>query len=122
MSQDLNVTFDTLSYVKTLEKAGFARDQAEALATANFRIFAELITHTLATKTDIKALDVTMKTEIKRLDAKIESLHTELKKDIEILRSDLARDISNVKVDVLRWVVPMLIGQTAVLAALVKLL
>jgi hypothetical protein len=41
-----------------------------------------------------------------------------LQKEIEQVRADIAR----AKVDILKWVVPLMVGQVAVIAALVKLL
>lgn len=48
------VTFDTLDYSKNLEKAGFTREQAEALASAQ----AKLIEDGVATKRDLKELEL----------------------------------------------------------------
>ena len=48
------VTFDTLNFSKRLEQAGFTREQAEALASEQ----AKLIEDGLATKRDLKELEI----------------------------------------------------------------
>jgi hypothetical protein len=46
------VNFDTLEYVKELEKNGFTAQQAEALATSQKRAFEQALETQLATKRD----------------------------------------------------------------------
>lgn len=47
------ITFDTHEYIKTLEKGGISREQAEALANAQRQALSEMITlRDLATKKD----------------------------------------------------------------------
>ncbi|MBF0236973.1 MAG: DUF1640 domain-containing protein [SAR324 cluster bacterium] len=91
--------FDTLQFYSRLEKAGFTKDQVE--------IVTELVKETqeksfksigekLASKEDL----IKIKEEINRLEFKIEQT----------------------KVDVIKWMVTLLLAQTGVIAALVKLL
>ena len=54
------ITFDTLAYAKRLEKAGVPETQAEAHAEA----IAELIDDELATKRDIKELEMRLKHDL----------------------------------------------------------
>ncbi len=54
------ITFDTLAYAKRLEKAGVPETQAEAPAEA----IAELIDDELATKRDIKELEMRLKHDL----------------------------------------------------------
>lgn len=54
------ITFDTLSYVKKLEKAGVPPAQAEAHAEA----IAELVDEELATKRDLKELEMRLKHDL----------------------------------------------------------
>lgn len=50
------VTFDTLAYSENMQKAGFTREQAEAMAKANAEAFSVMVdTRQLATKQDIQA-------------------------------------------------------------------
>lgn len=76
------VTFDTLKFAKTLEKAGIPNEQAEAMAEA-FR------------------------------DATSEELVT---------KDYLAATVSEAKNDIIKWVAGLLLGQAALIAALIKLL
>lgn len=76
------VTFDTLKFAKTLEKAGIPNEQAEAMAEA-FR------------------------------DATSEELVT---------KDYLSATVSEAKNDIIKWVAGLLLGQAALIAALIKLL
>ncbi|WP_296806334.1 coiled-coil domain-containing protein [Thiocapsa sp.] len=73
-------------------------------------------------KKDIAELRADMHKEIAKLRG-------EVQKDIAELRSEVQKDIANLhaaiertKVDLLKWIVPLMLGQVAALAALVKLL
>ncbi|NCC29394.1 MAG: DUF1640 domain-containing protein [Gammaproteobacteria bacterium] len=77
--------------------------------------------------------DVALRSDVReaelRLQKDIEQVRSELKKDIAELRNKVQKDIANVhaaiertKVDLLKWIVPLMLGQVAALAALVKLL
>lgn len=50
------VSFDTLDYVKKLEKKGFTGEQAEALAELQKEIFSEALESQIATKKDIREI------------------------------------------------------------------
>lgn len=67
-------TFDTRAYVKKLQAVGFSEEQAETLATTQ----AELIDERLATKHDLKELEILLNNDIKKLE-------TSLKRDIKEL-------------------------------------
>ncbi|RIQ64359.1 DUF1640 domain-containing protein [Bordetella avium] len=62
------VTFDTLKFVETLEKAGVSREQASAMAAAvrDSHEGAEL-----ATKGDLRELDTGLRHEIKLLEQRM---------------------------------------------------
>jgi hypothetical protein len=73
-------------------------------------------------KKDIAELRADMHKEIARLRGDVQ-------KDIAELRGEVQKDIANLhaaiertKVDLLKWMVPLMLGQVAALAALVKLL
>ena len=85
--------FDTHAYVKRLVAAGMPEPQAEIIADEQ----RSLIDNKLATKQDIKALEVG-------------------------LRRDIDARLAETKADILKWVAGLLLTQTAVIAALVKLL
>jgi hypothetical protein len=64
-----------------------------------------------------------------RLQKEIEQVRADLKGDIERVRADLKLDIAQLrgevertKLDLLKWLVPLMFAQVAVIAALVKLL
>ena len=84
-----SLTFDTLAYVKKLKAAGVPESQAEVQAET----FAEIIDEKLATKRDLKEMELA-------------------------LRSDMAA----VKSEIIKWVAGMLVAQAAIVATLVKLL
>ncbi len=130
------VAFDTYAYVKKLEGAGVPEEQAEVHA----EMIAHLIEGDLATKRDLKELEVTLRRDMKELEGNlrhdIEMLRSEttimegnLKRDIEILRSEtktmeanLRRDIADVKADMLKWVAGLLVAQAGFIIAAIKLL
>jgi hypothetical protein len=84
-----SITFDTHLYVKKLKAVGFTEEQAEAQAET----LAEIIEDKLATKADLKELEI-----------------------------NLRRELAEIKSDIIKWVVGMLIAQAIIIAALVKLL
>lgn len=104
------IAFDTLRYVKRLQLAGFTPEQAEAQAEA----LALAIGDSLATSEDLKHLEIALETKIDRSEAA-------LRKDINELRLEIRAEIREANLGLIKWIVPMLIGQTAIVAALVKL-
>lgn len=58
------VTFDTLRYAKKMVAVGFTQQQAEAQAEA----IAEIVDERLATKQDIKELEIKLETRIRELE------------------------------------------------------
>ena len=51
------ITFDTLAYSENMQKAGFTREQADAMAKANSEAFKVIVnTQQLATKQDLLEL------------------------------------------------------------------
>ncbi len=90
------MSFDTLLYAKKLRAAGVSEAAAEVHATA----LAEAVCDTLVTKTDLLATKADLNEAIERLRSEMHALHHGL----------------------LRWLIPLLIGQTAFFAAIVKLL
>ncbi|UHD17025.1 DUF1640 domain-containing protein [Thiocapsa bogorovii] len=80
-----------------------------------------------------RAGDVALRSDVReselRIQKEIAELRAEVKRDIAALRAEVQKDIANVhatiertKVDLLKWIVPLMLGQVAALAALVKLL
>ncbi len=87
------ITFDTLAYVKKLKAAGVPEKQAEVQAET----FAEIIEDRIATKQDLKELELSMKQELKL-------------------------GLASTKAEIIKWVAGMLVAQAAIVATLVKLL
>ena len=85
-------TLDTLQISKRLKSAGFNDDQAETVTSI---------------------LSETRESNLANLATK---------QDLELLRRDLTQAIADAKADVFKWLVPLLVGQAALIAALVKLL
>ena len=83
------ITFDTLAYAKKFIAAGFTQQQAEVQAET----FAEIIDEQVATKQDLKEMEISLR-----------------------------RDMAEMKADIIKWVAAMLIAQAAIVATLVKLL
>lgn len=67
MSIMATINFDTLKYIKTLEKAGYTRAQAEAQVEANAEMFAELLEGSLASKGDV----LSIKSDIRELELRL---------------------------------------------------
>ena len=87
------IAFDTLAYAKKLKAVGVPDHQAEIQAET----FAEIIDANLATKRDLKELELRLEAQIKESE-------------------------NRTTVNIVKWVAGMLIAQTGVIAALVKLL
>jgi hypothetical protein len=94
------LAIDTHAFVKRLVTAGMPEGQAEIIAEEQARLveaYNRLIEERLATKHDLEVL----------------------KRD---LGAEIDRKLAEVKVEMLKWVVGLLLAQTGIIAALVKLL
>ena len=122
--------FDTLKLARTLrDQAKFTPEQAEGLATALSGAFHEDI----ATKADLRELEL-------RLSAKIDAGRAEAKADLQEAKADLQKEMGSlkseigsvagsvrleigsvrneiqaVKSEMLRWIIPLLLAQMAVM-------
>ena len=67
---------------------------------------------------EIEQVRAGLSIEIEQVRATVRESELRLKKEIEQVRSEISR----AKVDMLKWMVPLMFGQVAVIAALVKLL
>ncbi len=98
------ISFDTLAYAKEVEGAGFTRQQAEAFALAQKRLFHEVMsTSELATKLDLNDVHTGLSTEIQdvrtELKTEIQNVRTELKTEIQEVRTELKTEIQNVRTE-----------------------
>ncbi len=80
-------------------------------------------------KADIEQIRAELKADIEQIRAELHQTELRLQKEIEQIRSDLKLDIerlrtelASTKVDLLKWIVPLMLGQVALIVALVKLL
>ena len=72
----------------------------------------------LATQGHLRESELRLRKEIELVRAELRETELRLQKEIEQIRADIAR----AKVDILKWIVPLMVGQVAVIGALVKLL
>ena len=90
--------FDTHDFVKRLTEVGMPEAQAEILAEEQSR----LIKERLATKQDIKAMEVAimeLRRDIKELEDRLKRDMMELKRDLRELEDRLKRDMMGLKRD-----------------------
>lgn len=95
-----SLAIDTLRYVKRLRAAGFSEEQAEVQAEA----LSEAVRESLVTKLD--------------LNEAVEKLRVDIEKSANTLRIEMRDQHASL----IRWLIPLLLGQLAAMAALVKLL
>lgn len=122
------MTFDRLAYIDRLKAAGVTEPQARAMADGLDQALREEV----ATKSDVAVLKsdiVAVRNEIDllRIEVKNElaTLRGEFKNDLGVLkaemgglRGELLAAMKADKIDFLKWVVMLIVGQTAVFTAL----
>lgn len=120
---------DTYTFITTLKSTGFTEAQAIAIVDGCKNASMDHV----ATKEDIRAVRLeisdikvgiqhemsTMKAEIQH---EIYTIKGEIRQEIINIESCIELKIANVKFDMLKWLFPMMMGQAALIAALVKLL
>ena len=94
------LAIDTLQYVKRLKAVGVPEAQAEVQAEA----LIEAVRENLVTKADVSVAVADLRTEITGLEKR------------------LSDKIHESQVKLIYWFIPLMIGQVAAVAALVKLL
>jgi len=97
------IPFDTHAFYSELVESGLAEKTAEALTKAVTKIETAKIDE-LATKRDLKEIEL-----------KIELVKSELKRDIETVRKEMAEN----KAELIRWVVGVGMLQITVITALI---
>ncbi|MBC8185900.1 hypothetical protein H8E88_32850 [candidate division KSB1 bacterium] len=97
-----SIAVDTLDYAQNLRKTGVPEEQANVHAKA----LAVIIDEKLATKRDLKELDVSLKRDIKELEVSlkrdIKELEVSLKRDMKELEASLKRDMKELEVSLKR--------------------
>lgn len=91
------VTFDTMAFIETLTAAGFDEKQAKGLTKALKEVAKD---DHLTTKEEAKT-DLTI-----------------LRADLEITKRELKADISNYSLTMIKWLVALILGQTALMITL----
>ena len=123
------IALDTLAYARRLREAGFTEEQAEGQAQA----LAAAMTDTLATKQDLRELEVRVDARFSQIDARFEYLEKHLdtrlaeqEKRMEIRFGEQAARLDGRLADLERRITLRLGGITVagigVVSALVKML
>ncbi len=102
------MTFDTFTYAEGLKNSGIPDEHVRALTQ---ELTKALESEDLATKQDIAAV----RQEIK-------DLAVTTKQDIAELAAATKQDIAELKTDISRWVIGMMVAQTGIIIAAIKLL
>jgi hypothetical protein len=115
------MTFDKLAYLDRLKAAGFNEPQARAMADGLDQALREEV----ATKSDIAEVKgdiATLRTEMgilrTELRGEFNSGLVGLRGEMGALRGELLAAMKSDKIDLLKWVVMLIVGQTAVFTAL----
>jgi predicted phage-related endonuclease len=91
------LSFDKLAFVKRLSAAGMDAQLAEVLAEA----LDEMVFDTLATKSDLSELGVSLRSEIKELEtslrSEIKELETSLRSEIKELEMSLRSEMKQLE-------------------------
>ncbi len=99
------------------------RSEMEA-HTAQLR--SEMEANTAQLRTEMEANTAQLRTEMEanttQLRSEMEANTTQLRSEMETHNAQLRTEIAAVKSDLIRWIVPLMVGQVAVIAALVKVL
>ena len=119
------IIFDSQSYARRLEEAGFTPQQAEILKEHGehlraalqplLRFYEETVHRDLATKGDV--MDTRL--EIERVRAEVERVRADLKVDIEKVRAEVEKvraEVEKNKYDLLKWQIGIGLGLVAVMA------
>jgi hypothetical protein len=114
-------SFDTLRAARRLKEAGASEQVAEAIAEV-LRESRDFDFSQIATKTDLEQLRLATKADLEQLRFELEQLRLATNTGIEQLRLATRADLSELKSEVLKWVIGLMIVQTAAIIALVKLI
>ncbi len=96
------------------------------LKSTEAHLRSELKVAETAVRTELKVVETALRTELKdaetALRTELKATEASLRAEIEKLGLELRKDIREAQISTIKWLVPLLFGQTAVLAAVVKLL
>ena len=109
-------TFDTHEYIKDLQQGNIPLQQAEAHSNALKKVLNE----ELATKRDLNDVKTSLQHDLEnlegRLNTKMENLEGRLNTKIDGLEIKFKENI----ISLIKWLVPLLLGQAALIIALLK--
>jgi phosphopantetheine adenylyltransferase len=103
-------TFDTHKYIKSLQESGFNEKQAEMLVKSllESRDFDLSI---LATREQVSKIGT-------NLNAKIDKVESSLNAKIDKVESNLEKKITEVKYDILKWIIPIMLTNVAIMVGI----
>lgn len=107
----LTTFFDTHESIKILTKAGFTEEQAEG----QIKVITGLIEDTLASKKDLKELEIALRTDMQKMEA-------ELRMDMKTMESKLLVEILHNRNETIKWIIGAMIAQGAVIISMIKIL
>jgi hypothetical protein len=108
------MTFDKLAYIDRLKAVGFTEPQARGMADGLDQALREEV----ATKSDMAGLRNEMNLLRVELRGDFRSEASGLRGEMAGLRGELLAAMKADKIDFLKWVVVLIVGQTAVFTAL----
>jgi hypothetical protein len=110
------VAFDTLKLARKLrDSAKMSQEQAEGIADA---LVEAMSGAELATKADIAAV----KADIAAVKAELAGLATKAELAGLATKAELKVDLAEAKADILRWMFAAMVGQTALIVGLIRML
>ena len=99
------VTFDKLSYSQTLRNGGFTPEQAETSADVE------------GAKVELDhKIDASVAALENRLDTSVAALEHRIDHSVAVLRQEMVSQ----RHDMMKWIVPLFLGQAALIVALLK--
>lgn len=111
----VTLTFDTHEFVKELKEVGFSEEQAEVIT----RLQRTTINTTLEqAKHDYQLDDLATKRDLKELELTIDARIRETELKVDLVCSELKRDIAETKADLIRWVVGVGVLQMTLITGL----
>jgi hypothetical protein len=110
--------FDTLSYARKLQDAGFTESQARAQAEA----LAEIASENLATKSDIASLETGLRRDMKEMETRLRLEIESIRRDMKEMETRLQAEIAAMSDKLTIRLGGMLVVGITMLGLLIKLL
>jgi hypothetical protein len=140
----LTTFFDTHESIKILTKAGFTEEQAEG----QIKVITGLIEDTLASKKDLKELEIALRTDMQKMETSLrtdmkkmeaslrtdmqkmeaslrtdmQKMEAELRMDMKTMESKLLVEILHNRNETIKWIIGAMIAQGAVIISMIKIL